>query len=93
MPARPRALRICSVGSTRRCSRKVFYPRYGTGSIMRSPAFAASGKKPRRNARVPEHQEAAAAEAAVLEVAAVPAAALVAVAAAGRTAIEDWIGK
>ena len=58
MPARARASKAYSGGSTRKYSRKVFYPKYATGSTTRSRAFAASERKPPRNVRVRAHLEA-----------------------------------
>ena len=61
MPATPKALKVYYGASTRRCSKKVFYPKCATGNTTKSPVSAASGKKPLRNVKVPVHLEAVAA--------------------------------
>jgi hypothetical protein len=57
MPVIMRALKVCSGASTKGFSRRVFYLRYATVNIMRSPVFDANAKKPPRNVRVPAHRE------------------------------------
>jgi len=57
MPVTMRALKVCSGASTKKCNRKVFSLRYAIVNTMRSPVYAANGKKPLRNVRAPEHRE------------------------------------
>ena len=57
MPVIMRALKVYSGASTREFNRKVFYPRYVTVSTMRSPVFAANGKRQQRNGKALDHRE------------------------------------
>jgi len=57
MPVIMRVLKACSGASTKECNRKEFFPKFAIASTMRSPAYAANVKKPRRNARAQDRRE------------------------------------
>jgi len=57
MPVIMRVLKVYSGASTKECSRKVFFLKFVTASTMRSPAYAANVKKPRKSVRAQDCRE------------------------------------